>query len=531
MRQFRLFLCCAITLLLASCSGKISLLSRQGIDQGLFSPADADMAVRSAAGEGLPSEGSETRTPLPSEMVRVGLLLPLSGNSAKLGQALQNAAMMSLFDISGNRLVLQFYDTEGTAEGARKASEQAINQGVELIIGPVFSQGVRAIRENTHAADIGVITFSSHPSNLGDGVYTISSLTSQQVEHIVGFACDKGYKRFAILAQDNASGDIVSMAAKTAAGRCGGMITRAAFYDPRSENLQPTVQAIMPRLLEDLQKEKEEEIKRLEKSREAASQGIPVKMKNDAGEWEDRSMTLEQLEALIEEMKTTEIVRDPFEFDAVLIPEEGSRLRSLGALLSYYDVPSEIRVLGTSQWANSSPAREPAFVGGWFSNLPFAGFEQFSERYNTIYGEKPPRIASQAYDAVALAAVLAETGSFSYKSLTSPSGFKGVDGLFRLLPNGLSERGLEILGVEKRGFVTLSPAREVFDTEAVFEAEVYNKGFRHSPDLITVVTEETVEEAPADGVPADSAAASEAPVPAPSQIPDSLRQAMPESMR
>ena len=103
--------------------------------------------------------------------------------------------------------------------------------------------------------------------------------------------------------------------------------------------------------------------------------------------------------------------------------------------------------------------------------------------------------------------------------------------LFRLLPNGLSERGLEILGVEKRGFVTLSPAREVFDTEPVFEAEVYNKGFRHSPDLITVVTEETVEGASSETVPGDPAAATAETVPAPSQVPDSLRQAKPESMR
>ena len=195
-------------------------------------------------------------------------------------------------------------------------------------------------------------------------------------------------------------------------------------------------------------------------------------------------MTMEELTATIETLKNTEVVREPFEFDALLITEEGSRLRSLGALLSYYDVPKEIRILGTSQWANSSPSREPALVGGWFSNLPFTGFEQFSARYKNIYGEKPPRIASQAYDAVALAAVLAETGSFSYDNLTNPSGFRGVDGLFRLLPNGLSERGLEVLGVEKRGYVTLSPAPDAFDTEPVIVPNVYEKGFRYSPEFI-----------------------------------------------
>ena len=88
---------------------------------------------------------------------------------------------------------------------------------------------------------------------------------------------------------------------------------------------------------------------------------------------------------------------------------------------------------------------------------------------------------------MALAAILAESGGFSYENLTTVSGFKGVDGLFRLLPNGLSERGLQVLGVEKKGFVTLSPAPEVFETVPVFSPDVYIKDFRHSPDLVTVL--------------------------------------------
>ena len=122
--------------------------------------------------------------------------------------------------------------------------------------------------------------------------------------------------------------------------------------------------------------------------------------------------------------------------------------------------------------------------------MPSAGFAAFARRYQDAYGEKPPRIASQAYDAVALAAVLAETGGFSYADLTTPSGFNGIDGLFRLLPNGLSERGLQVLGVEKKGFVTLSPAIEAFETEPVYAPEVFIKDFRNSPDLVYIPPEE-----------------------------------------
>lgn len=483
-RQFIIFSFMAC--LLASCRGGIPLISsKRSIDRSAFRVSDADMA------EGTKTEVGQAIVPF--EMVRVGFLLPLTGSSAKLGESLRNSALMSLFDIGSPRLVLQFYDTEGTVEGARKAAETAISQGSELIIGPVFSHAVRAIRPITHKADVGVITFSSHPSNLGDGVYTISTLTSQQVEHITQFACDKGYRRLAVLSQDNATGDIISLAAKSAIEGCGGSLTKAAFYDPRTDNPQPAVHSIMPRLVEDLEKEREEEVKMLEKHKAQAVVGQPFMMKNEeTGEMEEVTMTLEQLQATIDTLKEKEIIRDPFEFDAVLISEEGSRLRSMAALMSYYDVPPEIRILGTSQWADSRPAREPALIGGWFSNLPSAGFNVFSNRYRDIFGEKPPRIASQAYDAVALAAVLAETGNFSHANLTTPSGFKGIDGLFRLLPNGLSERGLEVLGVEKKGFVTLSPALEAFESAPVYAPEVYIDGFRNSEELLTPVPEEVV---------------------------------------
>ncbi|MBO4521235.1 MAG: penicillin-binding protein activator [Alphaproteobacteria bacterium] len=474
-----------VILLLSSCAGKIPLFSKR-VDGSAFHIKDANIAEK----------GGKTEEAIASaEMVRVGVLLPLTGNFEKLGEALRNAAMMSLFDVGSQRLILQFYDTEGTAEGARKASELAINQGAELIIGPVYAKAVRAVRPATHSADVGVITFSSDPVNLGDGVYTISTLTSQQVEHIVRFACEKGYKRFAVLSQDNAVGDIVSMAAKAAVDACGGMITKAAFYDPKTDDLQSAVASIMPRLMEDLETERDDEVKRLEKAKEQVALGKPVLIKNEeTGEMEEKEMSLEQLQATIDVMKEQELVRDPFEFDAILVPEEGSRLRSLGALFSYYDVPSEIRILGTSQWADSKPAREPALIGGWFSHLPSEGFAVFAGRYKDIYGEKPPRIASQAYDAVALAAILAETGSFSFNNLTAASGFKGVDGLFRLLPNGLSERGLQVLGVEKKGTVTLSPAAEVFETAPMFSPDVYIKDFRHSPDLITMPVAEGEEQ-------------------------------------
>ena len=155
-----------------------------------------------------------------------------------------------------------------------------------------------------------------------------------------------------------------------------------------------------------------------------------------------------------------------FDFDAILIADEGVRLRSLGALLAFYDItPDKFKMLGISLWDDANVKKESALVGGWYTTLPKDGFRQFSDRYKAIYGAKRkiPRIASQAYDAVALVSSLAKGGEVSARTITEPSGFLGVDGLFRLLPDGSSERSLAIMQVSRKGAdKQIKPAEKVF---------------------------------------------------------------------
>lgn len=86
-------------------------------------------------------------------------------------------------------------------------------------------------------------------------------------------------------------------------------------------------------------------------------------------------------------------------------------------------------------------------MGGRFSALPSSGFETFSAKYKETYGRTPVRLASLAYDAVALASVLPQTLGLTEESLTNARGFIGTDGLFRLRKDGSSERLLGVLQI------------------------------------------------------------------------------------
>ncbi|MBI3452789.1 MAG: hypothetical protein HY057_08200 [Rhodospirillales bacterium] len=110
--------------------------------------------------------------------------------------------------------------------------------------------------------------------------------------------------------------------------------------------------------------------------------------------------------------------------------------------------------------------KEPALIGAWFAAPPPQAREGFVKRFHDVYGREPPRIATLAYDAVALAAVLARAPDgpdFSAKALTAASGFAGLDGIFRLRADGTAERGLAVLEVRRDGFRTVSPAPETFE--------------------------------------------------------------------
>jgi ABC-type branched-subunit amino acid transport system substrate-binding protein len=93
------------------------------------------------------------------------------------------------------------------------------------------------------------------------------------------------------------------------------------------------------------------------------------------------------------------------------------------------------------------------------------GYRNFSTRYRTRYNQDPVRTATLAYDAVALIAALVKTQGpqrFSQQILTSPSGFTGIDGLFRFRPDGTNERGLAVLRVATSGAQIASPPPRSF---------------------------------------------------------------------
>jgi ABC-type branched-subunit amino acid transport system substrate-binding protein len=123
-------------------------------------------------------------------------------------------------------------------------------------------------------------------------------------------------------------------------------------------------------------------------------------------------------------------------------------------------------------WDDPRIYATPALDGGVYAAPDAAGYRNFSARYKQRFNSEPVRTATLAYDAVALVAALVKTQQdpqvrFSPQILTNPSGFTGIDGLFRFLPNGTNQRGLAVLRVTRSGPQTVSPPPRSFGNSGI----------------------------------------------------------------
>lgn len=135
--------------------------------------------------------------------------------------------------------------------------------------------------------------------------------------------------------------------------------------------------------------------------------------------------------------------------DAVLIAAPATESQKISALLNDNGYPStSVKRLGTGLWDQPEAAKLSALQGAWYAASSPRLRTRFENRYVETYGAQPPRLASLAYDAAALAVVLAKSGNgFGRDTLTNPNGFAGIDGIFRFTQEGIADRGLAILEI------------------------------------------------------------------------------------
>jgi ABC-type branched-subunit amino acid transport system substrate-binding protein len=323
--------------------------------------------------------------------VKVGLILPLSaaGNAGVAAQSMKNAAEMALAEFQNPNIQLLIKDDNGTPQGAQQGTQQALDEGAEIILGPLFAVSVPATAQLTRARGVSVIAFSTDSSVAGRGVYLLSFLPESDVNRIIEYSASIGKKSFAALLPDNAYGSVVEAAFKQAVGRRGG---RVAVFEKYGAD------------------------------RATAARNV--------------AQSLGQADALFLADDGDSVVTV-----ADALTAAGANLKNIQLLgTGLWDNP---RVFASpSLQGGLYAAPDPSGFRG-FSSRYRAKYGADPVRTATL--------AYDAVALVAALARTQGGQRFAPEVLTNVSGFAGIDGLFRFRSDGTNERGLAVMRVATGG--------------------------------------------------------------------------------
>jgi ABC-type branched-subunit amino acid transport system substrate-binding protein len=337
--------------------------------------------------------------------VKVGLILPLSapGNAGVTAQSMRNAAELALSEFNNPDIQLLVKDDGGSAPGAQQAAQQLIDQGAEIILGPLFAHSVAPVGQLARTRGIPVIAFSTDSNVAAAGVYLLSFLPESDVERLIGYAAQQGKRSYAAAIPDNAYGTVVEAAFQQSVGRRNGRVVALERYTADRNQLQAAIRN------------------------------------------------------LAQAARTA---------DAIFIPDTADTVPLVVQTLAANGVDTrKVQMLGSGLWEDPQIFSSAVLEGAWYAGPDSTGFRNFSARYRGRYNADPVRTATLVYDAVALVAALVKTQGqrrFTAEVLTNTSGFNGIDGLFRFRRDGVNQRGLAVMRVTPTGGQIISPSPRSF---------------------------------------------------------------------
>lgn len=356
----------------------------------------------------------------PEGLFRIAVLAPFSGPSAAIGQRIRKGAELALFELRLQHVDLIFKDT---VTGAEQAVQQALQDQADLILGPVFAEDTKRAWPLAQVAGVPMISFSNDLIVARPGLWILGQTPEQEIETALAYALQhiepnpsSGRKQLAIalIEQDNIYGRRVADHAAEILALAGlGNVSRLTINDETRTNqaaLRKTVRTFT----------------RWQKSSSTNASRVPV-------------------------------------FDLVIMAGDNSFSLAVAPVLAWYDLdPEKVRYIGTSIWDDAATLQEPSLSGAWYANAPADQHGRFAQLWAKTSSLPGGRLAMLGFDAVALIGTIVREDMNLRQELTSPIGFSGFSGMFRLLPDGRNLRLLDVRQIDSGSSAVIAPSPASF---------------------------------------------------------------------
>ena len=355
-----------------------------------------------------------------NEKIKIGLIVPTSGKNSDLGNSIIKSVRLAINKIDDSRIEIIPKDTRSNPINSLRASKELYDQGVRIVIGPVFNESVKYLDELEDMTFISLTNkIHGNPSNvISAGVNAISQINTikkfkklNNLERSIFLIPKKYYKKEIDLAINK---------------------TKIKLKDKFYYDSDPTLlTAQIEKLTRYAQRKKnlEDEIERLENSLD----------KNK--------------EKKIENLKKKDTLGG-INFDSVIIADFDESLKSVATSLLYTDVSSKrISYLTLNQWFDESLLKEPSLHPIYFPSINKENYDFFIDEYNNFYESKPNQISFLSYDLVGLVYYLIYKNDFKISDniFYKKNKFKGKIGIFEINKNIITHQ-LNFYSVENNQF-------------------------------------------------------------------------------
>ena len=355
------------------------------------------------------------------KILRVGVLLPLSGEFQGIGESFLKAIQLALYDISNEDIKIYPKDTKGNALNTYQSAKRFEKEGIEIVIGPIFYENLERLEEINK---ITFISLTNQTQKIPKNTIAFGINIESQMDALKKYFDKIEVSKTLLLSPKS---EFIYQS-KSVAEKDVLKFYRTYSYDTNPKKITGEIEKITK--YRERKKDLERRIKILEKS--------------DLNKDKNELKKLEQMHTL-----------GKVNFDSVVVVDFGERLKSVLTSFMFSDVPSdEVNFFTINQWFDESLFNENAMQNLYFPSIDFYNLKKFKKKFLNTFDEEPNEVSILAYDALGLIYYCWSNNNFQFKQdqLYIKEGFKGLHGEF-FIENNLSKQKLKIYQVSKNKFV------------------------------------------------------------------------------
>ncbi len=355
-----------------------------------------------------------------SDKIKIGLIAPLSGEYAELGNSIVKSTRIAINKINDDRIEIIPRDTKSNPIDALRVSKKLYNEGVRIIIGPVFNESTKYLDD---LKDITFLSFTNKIINNPSNVISAGVNAVSQINTIKKFCEDNNLNRTIFLVPKTDYKKEIELAIE----KSNIKIKDIFFYDKEPTLLTKQIEKYTKYL--DRKKRLENEIKRLENS------------------------SIKNKEKKIKKLKKKDTLGN-INFDSVVIADFDESLKSVATSLLYTDISSKrITYITLNQWFDTTLLKETALHPIYFPSINEENYQEFKNNFLNIYDSQSNQLSFLSYDLVGLVYFLLYENNFkiSKKIFYKKSKFEGKIGVFEINKNIITHK-LNFYSVDKNQF-------------------------------------------------------------------------------